>query len=102
MKNSRDFMKKDTVRSCSVYTPGRNVFGGKAKTRFVILKRETALQQMIDAICHLEGEMEYTFDMRCFEGHGEELEQVMSKVELFMAMKERAKKAPFNRMSNRA
>lgn len=92
MKSDRHFTKKNVMQSRSIYTPGRNVFGDKAETRFVVLKRETALQQMIDAICKLEGDMEYTFDMRCFQGYPEELEQVMSKVELFLAMKERAKK----------
>ena len=101
MKSNCHSKKKNAVQSRPIYTPGRNMFGNKAEIRFVVLKRETALQQMIDAICQLEGEMEYTFDMRCFQGHPEELEQVMSTVELFMAMKERAKKpgCPVKNMS---
>ena len=52
------------------YTPGRNMFGGKAETHLIVLKRETALNQMLDAICQFDGsEKEFTFDMSCFNDH---------------------------------
>ena len=37
------------------YTPGRNVFGDRAETHLIVLKRETAFQQMMDCICQLDG-----------------------------------------------
>ena len=88
MKKSK---KKNNRRSYpSYYTPGRNMFGEKAETYLIVLKRETALQQMLDAIRQLDGEngkMEFTFDMRCFNEHPEELAEVQAKVQAFLAFK---------------
>ena len=90
MKTKRNAKKNRTTRNNVPYTPDRNVFGGKAETHLVVLERETAFQQMMDCICQLNGsEKEFTFDMRCFIGHEDELEQVMAKVQFFLEMKTR-------------
>ena len=96
MKRTKKHNKKNTTHNNSFYTPGRNVFGEKAETHLVVLKRETAFQQMMDCICQLngEGKKEFTFDMRCFNGHEEELDQLMTKVEAFMEMKARISRKP--------
>ncbi len=89
MKTKKNAKKNRKTFNNSVYTPGCNVFGDKAETHLIVIKRETAFQQMMDCLCQLEGEdnIEFTFDMRCFVGHEEELQQVMAKVERFMALK---------------
>ncbi len=87
MKKSK---KKNNRRSYpSYYTPGRNMFGEKAETYLIVLKRETALQQMLDAISQLNGggEKEFTFDMSCFNDHPEERAEVYAKAEAFLAFK---------------
>ena len=95
MKTKKNRNKKNTPRKNSAYTPGRNVFGEKAETHLIVLKRETAFHQMMDAICQLDGSTkEFTFDMRCFDGHEEELNQLMAKVQAFLAMKARISRKP--------
>lgn len=80
--------KNRTTRNNIPYTSGRNVFGDRAETHLIVLKRGTAFQQIMDCICQLDGsDKEFTFDMRCFNGHEEELDQVMAKVNAFMALK---------------
>ena len=71
------------------YTPGRNMFGEKAETHLIIQKRETALQQMLDAISQLNGggKKEFTFDMSCFNDHPEERAEVTAKAQAFLALK---------------
>ena len=82
------------------YTPGRNVLGEKAETHFIILKRETALQQMLDAVSQLDGSAkEFTFDMRCFNGYPEELMEVQAKVEAFLALKAMLRNQRFERIN---
>lgn len=88
MKTKRNAKKNHTTRNGIHYTPGRNVFGDKAETHLVVLKRETAFEQMMDCICQLDGSTkEFTFDMRCFDGHKEELDQIISKVNTFLSLK---------------
>ncbi len=88
MKTKKNSKKNRNTRHNIPYTPGRNVFGDRAETHLIVLKRETAFQQMMDCICQLDGsEKEYTFDMRCFNGYENELEQLMAKVQMFMAMR---------------
>ncbi len=81
------------------YTPGRNMFGEKAETHLIILKRETALQQMLDAISQLNGggEKEFTFDMSCFNDHPEERAEVYAKAEAFLAFKASLQSMSFHR-----
>ncbi len=76
MKNKQHSKKN---RKHSPYTPGYNIFGDKAKTQLIVLERETAFEQMMDAICQLDRETEFTFDASCFVGHEEELCAVMAK-----------------------
>ena len=88
MKAKKNSKKNRTTRNNIPYTAGRNMFGEKAETHFIVLERETAFQQIMDCISQLDGSSkEFTFDMRCFNGHEEELEQVMAKVKAFMALK---------------
>ena len=87
MKTKRNAKKNRTTRNGIHYTPGRNVFGEKAETHLVVLKRETAFEQMMDCICQLDGSTkEFTFDMSCFNGHEDEMAEVMAKVEKAMEM----------------
>lgn len=96
MKTKKNRKNNRTTRNNSAYTPGRNVFGEKAETHLVVLKRETAFQQMMDCICQLDGSTkEFTFDLRCFNGHEEELKQVLAKVERFLALKAELMHEPF-------
>ena len=86
MKNTKKRNKKHSTRNNIPYTPGRNAFGEKAETEFIILNRETALQQYMDAISELERsnvKKEYTFDCSCFIGHEDEYAEVMAKVQVF-------------------
>ena len=95
MKTKKNAKKNRKTFNNPVYTPGRNVFGEKAETHLIVLKRETAFQQIMDAICQLDGSTkEFTFDMRCFDGHEEELDQLMTKVQVFMEMKARINRKP--------
>lgn len=88
MKTKNNSKKNRNTRHNIPYTPGRNMFGDRAETHLIVLKRETAFQQMMDCICQLDGsEKEFTFDMRCFTGHEDELEQVMVKVNAFLSLK---------------
>ncbi len=88
MKTKRNGKKNRTTRNGIPYTPGRNMFGEKARTHFVVLKRETAFEQIMDCICQLDGSTkEFTFDMNCFKGHEEELDYITAKVNAFMALK---------------
>ena len=88
MKTKRNGKKNHTTRNGIPYTPGRNMFGEKAKTHFVVLKRETAFQQMMDCFCQFaDSSVEFTFDTRCFIGHEEELDQILAKVKVFVALK---------------
>lgn len=95
MKTKKKTKKNRTTRNNPAYTPGRNVFGEKAETHLIVLERETAFEQMMNAICQLDGSTkEFTFDMRCFDGHEEELNQLMAKVQAFLAMKARISRKP--------
>ena len=81
--------KKNAYRGA--YTPGRNVFGEKAETHLIVLKRETAFEQIMDAIMTFDGSnKEYTFDMRCFAGHEDEFALIEAKVNSFLEMLSKA------------
>ncbi len=92
MKTKKNSKKN---RKAAPYTPGYNVFGDKAKTQLIVLDRETAFEQMMDVICQLDGEMEFTFDSSCFIGHEEEMEEVMAKVSFFLSMMAKSQGMPF-------
>ena len=65
MKAKKNSKKNRTTRNNIPYTSGRNMFGEKAETHFIVLKRETAFQQIMDCISQLDGSSkEFTFDMR--------------------------------------
>ena len=88
-------MKKKYYKSLS-YTEGRNMFGDKAETHIIVLKRETALSQMLEAVCQLDGsEKEFTFDASCFKDYPEEYEKIWCKVEAFMDFKARLNNKEF-------
>ena len=97
MKTKKNAKKNRKTVNNSAYTPGRNAFGQKAETHLVVLERETAFDQLMECICQLDGSTkEFTFDMRCFDGHEEELDQLMAKVQVFMEMKARSSRKPLN------
>ncbi len=78
------------------YTAGRNMFGEKAETHFIVLKKETALAQMLDAVCQFDGSTkEFTFDMTCFNDSPAELEEIFAKVEAFMMFKVSLTRKPY-------
>ena len=84
----RNKHKKNHAIRSGAYTPGRNAFGEKAETHFVVLKRETALEQMVEAISQLDGNpKEFTYDMSCFIGHEEELVILMERIDAIMRLK---------------
>ena len=79
--------KKKTRINTTTYTEGRNMFGEKCKTEYIILKKETALEQILEAICTLGGEKkEYTLDASCFKDSWDELDEVFRKAESFMRL----------------
>ena len=89
--------KKTRINTTTYYTEGRNVFGQKCKTELIIIKKETALTQMLDAICTLKGDenKEYTFDVSCFKDSPAELNEVFHKVESFMRLMAKAQNLSF-------
>ena len=93
MKNKRRNHRKPNLNA---YTSGRNMFGEKAETHFIVLKEETALSQILDAICQFDGTTkEFTFDMTCFNDSPEELEEIFGKVETFMMFKASLNRKPY-------
>ena len=82
-KNIRNMGRKALAISSGAYTPGHNHFGQKAKTRFIVLERETAFEQYMEAISQLNGDdnIEFTVDTSCFKGHEDELTELMAKVQ---------------------
>lgn len=87
-KNTHNKRKKNRAIRSGAYTPGRNAFGEKAETHFVVLKRETALEQMEEAISQLDGSpKEFTCDMSCFIGHEDELVILMERIDAIMRLK---------------
>ena len=88
MKTKKNAKKNRKTVNNSAYTPGRNAFGQKAETHLVVLERETAFDQLMDCICQLDGSTkEFTFDMRCFNGHEEELDEIMAKISAILALR---------------
>ena len=88
MKAKKNSMKNRTTRNNIPYTAGRNMFGEKTETHFIVLERETAFQQIMDCISQLDGSnKEFTYDIRCFEGYEEEFGMITEKVEAFLAVK---------------
>ncbi len=95
MRNKKYSKKNHTTHLSAMYTPGYDMFGNKAETQLIVLERETAFEQMMDAICQLHKGMEYTFNANCFKGHEEELDAIMAKVAFFMATMAKAKGSAF-------
>ena len=86
-KIMKNMSKKARAIRSGGYTPGRNAFGEKAETHFIVLERDTAFEQVMDAVLSLDGSTkEFTFDMSCFNGHEDEMAEVMAKVEKAMEM----------------
>ena len=84
MKNMSN--KARAIRS-GRYTPGRNAFGEKAETHYIVLERDTAFEQMMDGLLSLDGgKKEFTYDMSCFNGHEDEMAEVIAKVERAMEL----------------
>lgn len=73
-------------RCHGVYHTTKNKFKGKAETRFIVIKRENALQQIQDALSStLDGRhMKTYFDMSCFLDYPEELEEICAKVGAYL------------------
>ena len=62
MKTKRTSKKNHKTCNNIPYTPGRNMFGETAETHFIVLKRETAFEQIMDCVCQLDGSTkEFTF-----------------------------------------
>ena len=93
MKNN-----KRTRINTTTYTEGRNMFGEKCKTELIVLKREIALTQMLEAICTFNGEKkEYTFDVSCFKDSPTEFDELYTKVESFISLLAKANDWVFDR-----
>ena len=96
MKTKRNARKNHMTRNNSSYTPGYNMFGHKAETHYVVLKKETAFQQILECICQLDGtRKEFTFNTSCFNGNKEELDEVLEKAHTLMKLKASMCGAPF-------
>lgn len=65
------------------------------ESKVIVLRRETALKQMFEAVSQLDKTKEVCFDTRCFDGHEEEDDNFYRLFELAMAMKTRSMKIPF-------
>ena len=90
MKRSKKTNKKNTTRNSIHYTPGRNALGEKAETHLIVLKKETAFQQIMDCVCQLDGsKKEFTFDPSCFTDCMDEYREIMAKVQIIMGLKAR-------------
>lgn len=66
------------------YTPGRNIFGEKVRTKLVILEKDTAFSQMVEALCHIGENEEITFNATCFKGCEDEYMRILDRVEKFL------------------
>lgn len=87
---------KKNHRNRIPYTAGKNVFGEDAKTQLIVLKKETAFEQMVEAILNLDGStQEYTFDGSCFKDNPKEYEELWDKVTDFISFITSLKKEPF-------
>ena len=85
-----------SYRNTVPYTKGRNMFGEKCKTKLIILKRETALEQMLDAITQIETDAtEFTFDATCFKDSLAEYQEVLRKVDIILSIKAKALRQPY-------
>ncbi len=86
MKTKKHSKKNQNTRR----NPGRIVLDENTIENFLVLKRETAFQQLMDAMCKFneDGDM-FIADLNCFDGHEEELGEVMEKVHRFMAIRAR-------------
>ena len=65
------------------------------KSNVIVLKRETALKQMLEAVSQIDKTKEVCFDTRCFDGHEEEGDSFYRLYELAMVMKTRSMNIPF-------
>lgn len=78
MSNKSDNKKRNRIP----YAEGRNVFGEKAKTKLIVLKRETAYEQVLEAFHQFDRSnrpIEFTFDTHCFAGHEGEFNRILNK-----------------------
>ena len=98
-KNNKKRNNRNMKNARANYTPGRNMYGEKAETHLVVLERETAVRQILDAIKQLDGTVkrEFTFDWSCFIGHEEEYAEVAAKVESILEMRARIMNACYER-----
>ena len=83
---------KKTMKSAPLftpyYTPGRNIFGEIAETHFIVLKKETAFEQMLDAVRQLDGSVkEFTFDHSCFNDNPAAYEEICQKIGVILSIK---------------
>ena len=101
MKKNKKRNNRNIKNAKATYTPGRNMFGEKAETYLIVLERETAVRQILDAIKQLDGTVakEFTFDWSCFNGHEEEYAEVTAKVESILEMRARMMNACYERYS---
>lgn len=79
------------------YTPGRNIFGQRAKTELVIVERETAFQQIAECVLSLKENKrkEFTLDLSCFDGHEDERDMIMKKISVLMALQAGMQGVPY-------
>ena len=89
MKNKKNRKTNRNTRKNIPYTPGRNMFGDKAETRFVVLKRETAYEQMVEAMTWMfkGASREVTYDATCFAGHEDERKALLERIKLFVTLR---------------
>ena len=84
MKQTKNFYQSFSP----YYTPGRNIFGQIAETHYIVLKKETAFEQMLDAVRQLDGTVkEFNFNTTCFKDDPEAFEEIARKIEVILSIK---------------
>ena len=73
------------------YTPSKNIFGEKCDTCYVVLKKETALKQMIDVLNQLDfsGRKEFTIDASCYKDDPKGFAEFNAQINAIAAFKAR-------------
>ena len=88
--------QKTSYRNTIPYTTGRNIFGDKCKTKLIVLRKETALEQMVEAISQIDkDDIEFTIDANCFKDSPEEYKELMRKVDIVLTIKAKALGLPY-------
>ena len=99
MKNTKNSYRHNATNR-PPYTPGKKVFGEDAHTELIVLKRETAFEQILtvyEAVYNANSKIEFTIDSSCFVGDEEEFEKIIKQAQAVMALREYRLRNPISK-----